>query len=94
MIKFIKRWRNWWCAVIALVVTLGFALSYTPGLFLALRSPTERETVLYYFAQNIGLLRAEYRRAGALWADFLGGPSELQRPVWWRRRIGLAVRLL
>ena len=40
--------------MIALVVTLGFALSYTPGLFLALRSPTERETVLYYFAQNIG----------------------------------------
>jgi hypothetical protein len=54
LIKFIKRWKNWWCAVIALVVTLGFALSYTPGLFLALRSPTERETVLYYFAQNIG----------------------------------------
>jgi hypothetical protein len=54
LIRFIKRWKNWWCAVIALVVTLGFALSYTPGLFLALRSPTERETVLYYFAQNIG----------------------------------------
>ena len=52
MIKFIKRWRNWWCAVIALVVTLGFALSYTPRSFLALRSPIERETVLYYFAQR------------------------------------------
>jgi hypothetical protein len=54
LIKFIKRWKNWWCTVIALVFTLGFALSYTPGSFLALRSPTERETVLYYFAQNIG----------------------------------------
>lgn len=38
----------------ALVATLGFALSYTPGSFIAQRSPTERETVLYYFAQNIG----------------------------------------
>jgi len=51
---FIKKWRNWLLAGIASIGAVGFALSYTPGLFLDRRPPTEHETVLYYFAQNLG----------------------------------------
>ena len=45
---------RWLLTVLAIVIATSGALSFTPGWLMPLRSPTQRETVLYFFAQNIG----------------------------------------
>jgi hypothetical protein len=54
LVQFIRRRKNWLLGGIAFVGVIGIGLSYTPGFSAARRSPTEHETVLYYFAQNLG----------------------------------------
>jgi hypothetical protein len=46
--------KTWLLAGIAFIGVIGVGLSYTPGFSTLRRPPTERETVLYYFAQNVG----------------------------------------
>jgi len=51
---------------IAIIVCLGLALSYPRWLNWTERAPTEREEVLYFFAENLG--------APALCEQFRGAP--------------------
>lgn len=43
-----------WAAAAAFIVALMLALSYAPGMLSSRRPPSEYETVMYYFAQNLG----------------------------------------
>ena len=45
---------RWLLTVLAIGAATSVALSFTPGWLMPLRSLIQRETVLYYFAQNIG----------------------------------------
>lgn len=49
-----KNAKNWLGGAIAIALAIALALSYTPGLTASRRSPTEHETVMYFFAQNVG----------------------------------------
>ncbi len=52
--QFIGKRKSWLLAGIACTGAIGLVLSYTPGFSDVRRPPTEQETVLYYFAQNLG----------------------------------------
>ena len=51
---FTGKRKSWLLAGIACIGAIGIVLSYTPGSSDVRRPPTEHETVLYYFAQNLG----------------------------------------
>jgi hypothetical protein len=53
-IQFIARYKTWLVAGAALIGVIAVGASSTPGFSIPRRAPTERETVLYYFAQNVG----------------------------------------
>jgi hypothetical protein len=54
LVQFIRTRKIWLLAGIASVAVIGIGLSYAPGFPAVRRAPTEHETVLYYFAQNVG----------------------------------------
>jgi hypothetical protein len=54
LVQFTGRRKNWLLAGVAFIGVIGIALSYPPGFPGSRRAPTEHETVLYYFAQNVG----------------------------------------
>ena len=49
-----NEWKTWMGVATAVLGALAVGLSYTPGLSITRRAPTEYETVLYQFAQEIG----------------------------------------
>jgi hypothetical protein len=54
IVNWLVRYRKRGFAGLALIGAILFGLSYTPGLWMASRQASEQETVLYYFAQNVG----------------------------------------
>lgn len=53
MVEFFQQRRSWAAAAV-LVAAIVLALSYSPGMLNSRRAPSEYETVMYYFAQNVG----------------------------------------
>lgn len=53
-VQFIGRHKTWLVVGAALIGVIGIGLSYAPGFSILRRAPTQHETVLYYFAQNVG----------------------------------------
>jgi hypothetical protein len=49
-----RKWKTWLGGAAAVLGVLVLCVSYTPGWSVGRRAPTEYETVLYYFAQDIG----------------------------------------
>jgi hypothetical protein len=54
IIQFIRTRKTWLLAGIAFIGVIGIGLSYPSSFPTTQRAPTEHETVLYYFAQNVG----------------------------------------
>jgi hypothetical protein len=53
LLEFIRTRKTWLLAGLAFVGVIGIGLSYAPGFSITRRAPTQHETVLYYFAQDL-----------------------------------------
>ena len=87
--QFSAKWETWVGGAVAALGALALCLSYTPGWSAGQRAPTEHETVLYYFAENLGetvlcdrISWAAFQSYGAL---FGGGGSSRWRSDCYER---------
>ena len=53
-LQFIRTRRNWLLAGVVVIVLIGIGVSHAPGFAADRRAPTQHETLLYVFAQNVG----------------------------------------